>query len=1761
MSTPNIFPSANALPPSLRRGLASVRRRFLWLLVLAGLGKTLAAFCAALLLEFVADRFFFLPAEARLIFVLVIWGVAAAGLFWWVLTPARRRDDDVRAAFEVEKHFPELEERLSSTVELSRSGMPDEFKGSPQLITALRDQTLRQTAALKFDQVISPHQAWRAWMCATSSAALLTLFLLFNGAEPSLFWKRFFAPLSPLPKPSTVQFDVAPGDASVEVGGTVEIRAAVSRGQARRAVLIVRDEGGRHSLEMAAEEDGKFRAAVTNITSSIEYLVRAGDAQSPNFRITPLYGPQIAAFEFQLEFPAYTRLPIKTLRTSSGDLSALAGTRARLVVEVDRALSEAQMQLTTGKLLPMRLETPRRAAIEFVVKHDAEYRMKLVDAHGIQNSPQLVYRLKAQADQPPEIQILEPASDEIMSRPRPMTLVYEAKDDFGVSRIFLVAQRPKEPLQRSLLRSPNSDRASGRHIWNLTDVAREPEEEIVYWLEAEDTLPDRPNIGRSKEFRLYLSQAADLALRSKEWRGWKQMHEMLTRLAATLAEDIRAKQNDTRAATQRQRTDADLEAAHTLAFAQFQRAEHSRDARDFENVAARLRDLALLRVGQEAEGLRQAADEGRQLRDDFAKLYDARQTTSLLQNVRRVALKQQQLSAQTRMEMSRLFEKGTIAELTTRQQRVAADLDSLAQGFATLEATHPENANRLSAANRLLRSLKPTALNCVRLLQEGQLETATASQKLLLDTLSQLSEQLEPSELVAFTQAQEARARLETANTGFAALLLRFTGQRELLIRFAQRETNAHRSAARGDKQWAAELQSAAKTPPARLAAVLPSVAQAERQKETRELARATADAAQAQETLLNRLLTTAAWQNWRMAELAEEQAEQRGEWLDVLLRMDALSVRLRGSDVFAARDMDAVRQAVAALKLPEKFDEARRALERKDQQEAQQRCQSLASDLRRVQTMLEALLKRNFALAQNQKNEATAAILQIRTLAERQENLSRETDAARNDLLKAAVKSLNDQQEQLRRDARILAQEMDRQIRDSTPQSVRETEFLRDMMNARARLTQIEREQMRRAQEQLQAAQVSARESQTPLQEAAAQQKNAADQLRELARALQQTAEEAELRRQTDQLGRLALQQEQTRRNTQTLAEQNSQETVQVAAQQRQLAEQARQLGEQLQQTAASMSSQENQALRVANEQLQRSEEAAVRALQQQRLAEALPQQTQALQAIQQARQSLQNAEAAARQHAEQARAQLRRIEQESSEAASEAQQVASLQRLQRQMEQQQQIRQATEALDPNQRAEMARQAEALAQREQALALEISRDLPRDAQAAADLLDAARRRLEEAAEAARALVEQEKLLGQSLEEMLNQQQIEKREAEEAQENINRAINKLNEQVQGLGAFAQKALGNDARNLAPIQESARRALESLRGGDLPAARQAQQDTSNSLAELARRTKLARDLANQQQLRGEGDSLKDVANSARSLAEQQASLARQFGAASLERQNRLAESARQQQQVAKDLRVLGQQLANLAREIQPAAPQAGSETARAAEQSRDQLPPAVLRSAEALAEPTLREARALQPAVEQKAEELTATLHRALQELEVAQQAYYQRSAGEALHEAMPREAARLLANASREMQQAARNLQQQDAARAVAQMPKIERQLGGAYQALLRAAQEQAETRSLQSRQQQLSQNQSEEVSASKEGRAGREQPHASGEGALQTPSGNGKADEDWARLQSELKDELSQSLREGYPPEYEILIKQYYRRLAEVDDKSGKGQ
>src|SRR5204862_1285957 len=132
-----------------------------------------------------------------------------------------------------------------------------------------------------------------------------------------------------------------------------------------RAPRLDRDEPGARASAAAAEGrdehgDRVWRFDLAQLTRTQDYWVQVAGAKSPRYRISLSGTMAPVSFEMEVRPPAYARMPVQRGTSARGDVMALRGSTASLVVTFDRDLEQLTARLPGGREAKLSAVAPGR---------------------------------------------------------------------------------------------------------------------------------------------------------------------------------------------------------------------------------------------------------------------------------------------------------------------------------------------------------------------------------------------------------------------------------------------------------------------------------------------------------------------------------------------------------------------------------------------------------------------------------------------------------------------------------------------------------------------------------------------------------------------------------------------------------------------------------------------------------------------------------------------------------------------------------------------------------------------------------------------------------------------------------------------------------------------------------------------------------------------------------------------------------------------------------------------------------------------------------------------------------------------------------------------------------------------------------------------------------------------------------------------------------------------------------------------------------
>ncbi len=476
-----------------------------------------------------------------------VYFVEPAWPFWWwtaliglsvawltvlvrfLILPLRAQPGLAQVARFLEEQHPELEDRLATAVEFGDSRKAVDQSWLDRMI---RDAIVH-TSGMNFSEHLQLQFA-RGWQVLAVAAAVAFVFALLNYSKSFQSRVVSYIEKSREAPPPVESLQLAPGDAKVARGGTVEINAVSPRLDLAEATLYLetrRDSWQPNTMSLATQP-GHFTHKIFDIRDTVRYYARAGDELSPIYTIIPLDAPEVRGFRMTYRYPAGMGLSPKS-ESGSGDIYVPAGTTVNLEAIANQPLQHAEIRFADTDFHKMEVAADTVARYKFVVEKDSYYVLRLTNRENFSNVP-IEYFIHATPDQAPQITILRPGRDLRPTMLEEVTAEVAVREDYGLRQFDLIyASNNGTPTRHNLL--PALTRTSAQEfvanmLLYLEDLGVQPGDFISYYFEAADAaqqtssdlyfLEVRPF---EEEFYRALSQgsggsspAASLALSQKE---------------------------------------------------------------------------------------------------------------------------------------------------------------------------------------------------------------------------------------------------------------------------------------------------------------------------------------------------------------------------------------------------------------------------------------------------------------------------------------------------------------------------------------------------------------------------------------------------------------------------------------------------------------------------------------------------------------------------------------------------------------------------------------------------------------------------------------------------------------------------------------------------------------------------------------------------------------------------------------------------------------------------------------------------------------------------------------------------------------------------------------------------------------------------------------------------------------------------------------------------------------------------------------------
>ncbi|MDE0315585.1 MAG: hypothetical protein OXM61_11825 [Candidatus Poribacteria bacterium] len=543
MSNQNI----NQVYQSIITKLSAVRRTWRWLIFSESflrLITTLALVMTVILFCFQLPLHHILRSG---IVVLSI-GVAIYITIQMLIRPLLRKLPNSTVAAYLEKAYPNIENRILSTVQLKPTLENNRLGYAQEFVEQLIFQTQQDVQKIESKKIFQTEFV-KIKRNAGVAVIALGVLALTNFLLPSAL-KGVTQTIETLPKTPMEGFtaqieEVRPGNIQIKRGADVTVTAKVSghldapvyvyyrlaqvdnelkndanvqespdtdmnaRQNEQQLPHLLDNETWQSLLMNRQPTEIPYSAKIENIDRSLQYYVSTKDVASERYQITVSHEPIVKTFQLQLNYPAYTQLPSQTLEANTGDLEVLYGTEVVLTGESNKPLTEAHLIFEESDLVKLEIEAETKMKGSFIAKEAGTYHIQIQDTDGLTNSDPLSYTLNVFKDSTPQVEIIEPGKDLVLDNDMLVKLKVEATDDYGIQALQLVHRIQKENVddvtvmlkQIPSTTSPPQTSQFLTYSWDIEPIGLFPGEAVSYYVQAIDTDDvSGPNIGKSRTY-------------------------------------------------------------------------------------------------------------------------------------------------------------------------------------------------------------------------------------------------------------------------------------------------------------------------------------------------------------------------------------------------------------------------------------------------------------------------------------------------------------------------------------------------------------------------------------------------------------------------------------------------------------------------------------------------------------------------------------------------------------------------------------------------------------------------------------------------------------------------------------------------------------------------------------------------------------------------------------------------------------------------------------------------------------------------------------------------------------------------------------------------------------------------------------------------------------------------------------------------------------------------------------------------------------
>ncbi|MDG2124525.1 MAG: hypothetical protein P8J87_12545, partial [Verrucomicrobiales bacterium] len=349
---------AAVLPEEIQKKLRALVRRVKRVILLRGLLAVSAVLLLSVLGVMAIDASFTIFSG----WVRWVLSLSALALTVWaavrfLIKPLRRKISLAAVARAVEARHPEMEERVSTAVELL-AGESKFDRGSEQLLKKVVEFAVKDVGDVTPEAEFTTKSARKfKWVALAALGVLVVAFVVWP-KQAGLLFARALAPFAEIGNAYSGKIQSITGDLTVAKGEPVTLEVVIENPGVRRADLRTVIAGAEVEAVERMEREGdsgdgtrRFVFRIPAVAESFDYRVHCGKILSSAHTVEALDRPAVAKLEISYRYPEYTGLGIDTLPEEAREILAPVGTEVVMRAGLNREVEQVVLTVD-GEELP-----------------------------------------------------------------------------------------------------------------------------------------------------------------------------------------------------------------------------------------------------------------------------------------------------------------------------------------------------------------------------------------------------------------------------------------------------------------------------------------------------------------------------------------------------------------------------------------------------------------------------------------------------------------------------------------------------------------------------------------------------------------------------------------------------------------------------------------------------------------------------------------------------------------------------------------------------------------------------------------------------------------------------------------------------------------------------------------------------------------------------------------------------------------------------------------------------------------------------------------------------------------------------------------------------------------------------------------------------------------------------------------------------------------------------------------------------------------